>query len=138
MKHSSSLLLTIGIIFVFTLIVYISDIYIGDANLKTDKTGNLLLGKNGTGYFDRDSKICIGSTLIKVDSRIEATNTGSDVIEITTDKSNYKMLLGTNGTGYFDRDSKIRIGDTMIIVGKRIEITNTGPEIIKITYADAI
>ncbi len=96
------------------------------------KNDTILLGPNGTGYFDRNATIQIGQLMINVDKRIEAINIGSDIVEINTDKTENKILLGPNGTGYFDRNATIQIGNAMIKVDQRIEVTNTGSGIIEI------
>jgi len=96
------------------------------------KNDTLLLGPNGTGYFDRNTPIQIGSIVLKVARRIEAKNVGTDIVEIKSDNTERKLLLGLGGTGYFDRNAAIQIGDAWVKVDRRIEVTNTGSGTIEI------
>ena len=69
-------------------------------------------------------------------NKIKITNTGTGVIEVTSETNTNKMMIGPNGTYNFDRDSKIQIGNAAIKIGKHIEIVNTGSDEIQITYND--
>ncbi|MBM4103941.1 MAG: hypothetical protein FJ263_07805 [Planctomycetes bacterium] len=109
----------------------------GSDIIETETDGSkktLLLGPNGTGYFDRNAEIQIDNIIIKLNPRIEVLNTGSDVIEIKTNTSEKKLLLGQNGTGYFDYNSEIQFGEVMVKAGQRIEVINRGSGVIKILH----
>ena len=51
-------------------------------------------------------------------TRIEVSNTGDNVIEITESNSDMTTKLGQNGTAYFDENSTIFIGETTIRIIK--------------------
>ena len=79
-----------------------------------------LLGENGTGYFDGDSKIHIGDALISVGRRLEVINTGSGVIQVAyQDVSGSEQIttLGEGGSGYFAKATPINIGEINIRLG---------------------
>lgn len=86
--------------------------------VKTDTENNkVLLGRNGTKYFDRNSKIQIGDATIKVGERVEIKNTGSDIIQITyndTENTEKKMLLGRGGTGYLNKSNPFKINNAFV------------------------
>jgi hypothetical protein len=89
--------------------------------IRTDSSEmKTLLGENGTGYFDGDSKIHIGDALISVDRRLEVINTGSGVIQVAyQDVSGSEKIttLGEGGSGYFAKATPINIGEINIRVG---------------------
>ncbi|MBN1973324.1 MAG: hypothetical protein JW787_06775 [Sedimentisphaerales bacterium] len=86
--------------------------------VKTDTENNkVLLGQNGTKYFDRNSKIQIGDATIKVGERVEIKNTGSDIIQITyndTENTEKKMLLGRGGTSYLNKSNPFKINNAFV------------------------
>lgn len=88
--------------------------------MKSDTSeSKLLLGPDSTGYFDRDSKIQIGDTTIRVGQRIEIENTGSDTIQVTynnTEGIEQTMLLGPGEIGYVNKSVPFKIGDTNILI----------------------
>jgi len=79
-----------------------------------------LLGENGTGYFDGDSKIHIGDALISVSRRLEVINTGSGVIQVAyqdVSGSEKIITLGEGGSSYFAKVTPINIGEINIRFG---------------------
>ena len=81
-----------------------------------------LLGQNGTGYFDSDSKIHVGNSLISVGRRVEVINTGSGVIQVAyqdTSGSDNITTLGEGGSGYFSKATPINIGEVNIRVDSK-------------------
>jgi hypothetical protein len=126
MKHLLSVLPIVGIVFVFALSgcssnrIEVANTGIDVVEIKSDSYENkVLLGQNGTGYFDRDSKIQIGDAMIKVGRCVEVVNTGSDIIQITYHNaagSERTMLIGEGGTGYVSKSAPFKIGDANIRV----------------------
>ncbi len=126
MKRLSFVVPVVGIAILFTLAVFssnsnriaVTNTGIDVVEVKTDgRASKLLLGQNGTGYFDRDSKIQIGDATIKFGRQIEVANTGSGVIQIAyqdTTGSERTMILGERGTGYLSKSTPFKIGDVSI------------------------
>jgi len=130
MKHRLISTLLILAIVVVGIIVYLcqptSRITVANngtdvVEIKTDGSEKkTLLGQNGTGYFDRDSKIHIGDALISVGSRVEVINTGSGVIQVAyhdASGSEQTTTLGEGGSGFFSKVTPINIGEVNIRVG---------------------
>ena len=128
MKHLLSVLSLVGIVILFALTgrssnriaVTNSGIDVVRVKVEDSETKNML-GPNGTGYFDLDSKIQIGDAAIKIGRRIEVVNTGSGKIQIAYQDdtgSERTMLLGERGTGYLSKSTPFRIGDVSIDVSK--------------------
>ena len=127
-KKISTILLLAGIVILFALTgcgskriaVTNSGIDVVKVKVEGSETKNML-GPNGTGYFDIDSKIQIGDTAIKFDRRIEVVNTGSGQIQIAYQDatgSEQTILLGERGTGYLRKSTQFKIGDVSIGVCK--------------------
>ena len=122
MKHLLSVLPIVGVVFVFALpgcsSKRVEVTNTGFDVVEADSPDNkLLLGPNGTGYFDRNSRIQIGDAMIKVGRRVEVINTGSDTIQITyhnTEGSEQTMLIGERGTGYLSKSTPFKMDDTNI------------------------
>ncbi len=128
MKYLLSVLLLAGVVILFALMGYgsnriaVTNSGIDVVRVKVEgSTTKNMLGPNGTGYFDLDSKIQIGDTAIKFGERIEVVNTGSGQIQITYQDatgSERTMLLGEGGTGYLTKSTPFKIGDVSIGVSK--------------------
>ena len=127
-KKISTILLLAGIVILFALTgcgskriaVTNSGIDVVKVKVEGSETKNML-GPNGTGYFDIDSKIQIGDTAIKFDRRIEVVNTGSGQIQIAyQDATGFEqtILLGEGETGYLRKSTPFKIGDVSIGVCK--------------------
>lgn len=81
------------------------------------RAGAVLLGQNGTGYFDRDATICLGDAAIRIGRRTMVTNTGSDHIKITyhdADGIEQTLILGQGGTGHLDPSVPFRINQAVV------------------------
>lgn len=123
-KHVLCLLPVIAIVFVITLSgcgtnrVQVTNTGTDVIAVRTDSdNGKVLLGYNGTGYFDRNAKIHIGDALITAGQRVEVANKGSDVVEIAYQDaagSGRTMLLGQNGIGCLSTSTPFKIGDACI------------------------
>lgn len=128
MKYVLSVLLVVGIVILFVLAGHSSDRIevantgINVVEVETEGTENkLLLGENGTGYFDQDSRIHIGDAAIKLGRRVEIVNTGSGMIQIAycdSEGSQRTLILGQGGTGYLSKSIPFRIDDVSICIGK--------------------
>jgi len=123
-RYLVTILLVVAIV-VIALVVYKPSARIAVANtgtevieVKTDGSEKkTLLGQNGTGYFDSDSRIQIGDAMISVGRSVEVVNTGSDVIQVEyhdTAGSERTMMLDEGGSGYFSKATPINIGEVNI------------------------
>lgn len=130
MKRHLTFVLVILAIAVIALVVYLcqptSRITVANngtdvIEIRTDGSETkTLLGQNGTGYFDSDSRIHIGDAMISVDRRVEVINTGSGVIQVAyhdTSGSEQTTTLGEGGSGYFSKATPINIGEVNIRIG---------------------
>ena len=134
MKHLRSFLPIVGIVILIALIVTLFALTSGDSNriavtnsgidvitvkVEGSETKNLL-GPNGTGYFDLNTKIQIGDAAINF-GRGEVVNTGSGQIQLIFQEvkgAKHKSLLGEGGSICFGKPTPFKMGNVSIALAK--------------------
>lgn len=99
--------------------ITIANLGTGVVELWGEGRNPLLLGENGTGYFDEDMPIQIGKAIVRVGRRVEVANLGDDPLRITypePDGSEQTVVIGKGETGYVHLSVPFQLGEATLCI----------------------